>query len=252
MPYKILQITDTHLFESFECEMFDVKTNEKFVQTVEFIKKKNFQFDGIFLTGDLSQDETEESYKILAESLSFFKKDIYWIPGNHDNFEVMQSVFSQYLLFHNEPIFSVPSIKTNFIFIDSTVEGKNSGFLTDSNLKLLLENLSSVDKNDNNVLVMHHHPVEVGTPLVDHYILENKEAFWKALQKATRKIKVIMCGHVHGDYKILVNDTRVISSPATCLQWKKGTDELILDKKSGFTMWDFSSNGVYEYETFFV
>jgi len=252
MSYKILQITDTHLFDSPEKKMFGISTNEKFILTIDFIKKKKINFDSVFLTGDISQDETRASYEIIADSLSFFEKNIYWISGNHDNFKLMQSVFSKYEFFKHKNIFSAFFVNWNFIFIDTTITGKDSGYLTKSSLESLSKNLDETNKNTFTALVMHHHPVVVGTPLIDNFILENNKDLWELLRKSQKEIKFIMCGHVHGNYDISINNTRVISSPATCLQWKKGANKLLIDEVSGFTMWEIYPNGKYEYENFFI
>lgn len=250
--HKILQITDMHLFESVEKMMFGVKTNEKFLQTLEFIENNNIEFDYIFLTGDLSQDETIASYKIIAENLSRFKKEIYWISGNHDDPEKMQEVFSQYPLFKHVHHLSFGKLNWDFIFVDTVLRGKDCGYLSKQELTQFSKTLNSIDDSNCVAVVMHHHPIPVNTPLIDTFILENSDVFFETINESKRGIDLIICGHVHGNYDIPKDKMRLISSPATCLQWKKGTTQLAIDNTSGFTVWIFQNDGKFIYETFFI
>ncbi|HSW93787.1 MAG TPA: metallophosphoesterase, partial [Gammaproteobacteria bacterium] len=78
--FKVVQITDCHLFKDNSC-MFDVPTNQTFNQVIEQIKKEELHdTDAIFLTGDLSQDESKESYQRIVDALQDTSKNIYWIP----------------------------------------------------------------------------------------------------------------------------------------------------------------------------
>jgi Icc protein len=60
---KIIQISDTHLFADDELEMFGAKSNLTFKKVMrKIIDEDSHDADMIFLTGDISQDETQESY----------------------------------------------------------------------------------------------------------------------------------------------------------------------------------------------
>ena len=51
--------------------------------------------DLLLLTGDLSQDETPESYQRLVSLIAPLGIPAYWIPGNHDNIPVMAEILNQ-------------------------------------------------------------------------------------------------------------------------------------------------------------
>jgi Icc protein len=87
---------------------------------------------------------------------------------------------------------------------------------------------------------MHHHPAPFGTPLVDNYLLENREEFWAAIKNSP--VKLIICGHVHGDYSLTINKVRIESAPATCFQFKKGTSILEVDNHIGYKIHRFCYN----------
>lgn len=249
---KILQLTDTHLFEAPGNRIHGVDSNENFLKVINHIEKNKIEFDFIFLTGDISQDETLSSYELIAEAVSKFNKPIYWIAGNHDDRPTMVDVFSNYPLFKNENPFFLSDIGWSFIFIDTVLKGEHSGYMVKEKIKIFSDLLRMTQEESSIAIVMHHHPIPVNTPLIDQFILKNRDDFLRVIQKSGRKVDVVICGHVHGDYDLNAEGVRVVSSPATCLQWQKGAIELQTEKISGFTLWKFSEKGVFDYETFFI
>lgn len=242
--FKVIQITDSHLFMS-DKEMLGVNTNKNFSKVIDRVLSDDIKdADAIFLTGDLSQDETPESYKILAEKMTHFDKPIFWIPGNHDSTNNMDIEFSRIANFHR-----VNKLSTNyweFLFVDTKKIGTDKGYITDSELKSLTEKINTINNDKKIALVMHHHPIPVGTPIVDEYIIINSNEFWNALKNF--KIDLIICGHVHGDYQIKHGNTDIHTGPATCLQWQKGATEIRMDNKIGYKNYYFR-DGSYEYKT---
>ncbi len=89
---KLLQITDTHLFEADEGSLLSVRTADSFAAVVKEILHRQVPFEYILATGDISQDHSAESYQRFAEGISPLKKDCFWLPGNHDYKPNMGSV----------------------------------------------------------------------------------------------------------------------------------------------------------------
>jgi Icc protein len=88
---------------------------------------------------------------------------------------------------------------------------------------------------------MHHHPASVNTSLIDNYILKNTKDFWETV-KGT-KVELVICGHVHGDYRFQYNNVMIETSPATCFQWEKGTKDLKKDLRIGYKIYHFVRDG---------
>ena len=97
--YLALQITDMHLFANPEQTLLGVNTDATFNAVVDLALEQHPKPDVILLTGDLSQDETIPAYERIAERLKGFHCPKYWIPGNHDDTDYINKVFSQ----HNIP-----------------------------------------------------------------------------------------------------------------------------------------------------
>jgi Icc protein len=216
----IFQITDTHLFNNDEANLYGVNTNKTFLEVIRKIKSsKEKQPDIIFLTGDLSQDCTEESYKKLMSAIDELQIPSYWIPGNHDNTKTMQVTFNASKMLKRADFLELPY--WNMIFLDTLLKGSDAGYLTEVNLNQLHNYLEALTKHQKPIaIVMHHHPIATMTPLIDEYMLRNNEFFLEMIEKFPL-VKLIICGHVHGDYQMIYKNIKIEASPSTCMQWKK-------------------------------
>ena len=96
---KIIQITDPHLLEDQNDSFRDVKPFETLKLVIDHIKRSNWGCDMVIATGDLTQDNTKESYIHYIKLLESLNTPIYSIPGNHDNKTIMRSVLKK-SLFH--------------------------------------------------------------------------------------------------------------------------------------------------------
>src|SRR3989338_1097419 len=106
-------------------------------------------------------------------------------------------------------------------------------------IMMILKLLNLCLKNKKIVLVMHHHPFPTKTPLIDQYILKNTNELLETI--CNHNITLIVCGHVHNDYKIKYNGITLETSPATCLQFKKGASEIEIEKKFGCKVYFFEN-----------
>lgn len=141
----ILQISDTHLFSHDAEEMHKVNTHAKFLEVLHHIRQnKAIKPDLLLLTGDLSQDESMRSYLKLRELVEGFLIPVYWIPGNHDNPEIMSAAFSNSPYFHCTRFLNLEN--WSLIFLDTKLLQSHSGYLTKAELTCLEENLEMTKK----------------------------------------------------------------------------------------------------------
>lgn len=236
---KIIQITDTHIFQNKDMTLLGVDSNTHLLKVLDRIKQEDLDdCDFIFLTGDISQDHSVESYHWIANELRLLNKKIYWISGNHDDISSLGSVFSQYpCMMHDEEL---RYAGWRFLFVDTTTPGKDFGLISDMSIHNLKNQLKQINSHDNIVFVMHHHPAPVNTPLIDRYILKNNHLFWEIIRDIPTQF--IMTGHVHGDYHYQDNHVTIHTGPATCLQWVKGATDLQIDHRIGYKIYYFYKN----------
>lgn len=188
-PVVLAQITDSHLFSSPDGlhHGYNVLDNLK---KVLLSICNNSKIDYIVFTGDLTQDHTEQSYQNFVDCVHScdITVPIYYLAGNHDEPELLAKYFAV------SPFTADKEISLShwqIQLVDSKSETP-AGYVSE----LALERLQSVIKQDKNqLLMMHHHPIDVGY-FIDKHGLQNKADFWHAIN-GYNNIKAIACGHVH-------------------------------------------------------
>ncbi|MGF1697699.1 3',5'-cyclic-AMP phosphodiesterase [Vibrio lamellibrachiae] len=239
-PIKLLQITDTHLFAPVDGSLLSVNTLESFQAVVAMVKQSAVKFEAILATGDISQDHSVESYQHFANGIAPLKQPCYWLPGNHDYKPNMGTVFPSVQIEHIEHTFIGEHWQV--IMLDSQVVGKPHGRLSDRQLNLLDQKLSE-NPNRHTLVLLHHHPILVGSAWLDQHTLKDSEQLWQILDKH-QNVKAILCGHVHQDMDKEVNGVRVIATPSTCIQFKPNSDDFALDRCSpGWRELDLHADG---------
>ncbi|WP_162047108.1 3',5'-cyclic-AMP phosphodiesterase [Vibrio taketomensis] len=222
---KLLQITDTHLFDAEDGSLLGVCTKESFNAVVAAAKQEGFAFDAILATGDISQDHTEASYQRFAEGIACLEQPCYWLPGNHDFKPSMHSVLPSTQIKQVEH--ALLGEHWQMILLDSQVVGVPHGRLSQEQLELLDSKLAQHPERHSLVL-LHHHPILVGSAWLDQHTLKDAHEFWQVVERHSN-VRVVLCGHVHQDMQKQHADTTVISTPSTCVQFKPNSDDFALD-----------------------
>ncbi|EKO3417149.1 3',5'-cyclic-AMP phosphodiesterase [Vibrio fluvialis] len=225
---KLVQITDTHLFAPDDGSLLSVNTADSFLAVVEAIRAQQLEFDAILATGDISQDHTAESYHRFTQGILPLEKICFWLPGNHDYKPNMSSVLPSKQIHAPEHV--LLGEHWQMILLDSQVVGVPHGRLSDQQLTLLEEKLSAHPERFTLVL-LHHHPLLVGSAWLDQHTLKDSEAFWTIIERH-QNVKAVLCGHVHQDMDRLHHGVRVMATPSTCVQFKPNSDDFALDKCS--------------------
>ncbi|GAB2668145.1 3',5'-cyclic-AMP phosphodiesterase [Vibrio panuliri] len=240
---KLLQITDTHLFEAEDGSLLSVCTNESFKAVVEAVTDESFQFDAILATGDISQDHSDASYRRFAEGIKPLKQDCFWLPGNHDYKPSMNSVMPSQQIMQVEH--ALLGEHWQMVLLDSQVEGVPHGRLSQSQLALLESKLAQYPERHTLVL-LHHHPLLVGSAWLDQHTLKDAEQFWQVVERHSN-VRAILCGHVHQDMQKVHSGATVIATPSTCVQFKPNSDDFALDSCSpGWRELELHADGSFD------
>ncbi len=112
----------------------------------------------------------------------------------------------------------------------------------------IIKNELSKNRKNPIAIVMHHHPAEVQTPLIDNYILQNREEFFTIISDSN--VSLIICGHVHNDYSFKYKNICIEAAPATCFQFKKNSSQFTIENKIGYKIFYFSSTSYVAQSTF--
>lgn len=241
MPLWVAQISDTHLFASEEQEMLGVATAQSFQAVVRSLQALQPQPDVLLMTGDLSQDETLESYERLCQLITPLGIPAYWIPGNHDIPEVMQEVLQSQSI---SPLKSFQAGGWNFVLLNSAVAGKTNGALSPETLMWLEQQLQA-ECDRPTLVALHHPPLSISSEWMDNLGVHNPEELFQVLDRHPQ-VKIVVFGHIHQAFDAERNGVRYLGVPSTCVQFTpKARDFTIDETQPGFRLLKLESNGEF-------
>jgi Icc protein len=239
---RLVQITDTHLFEADDGCLLSVNTAESFRAVVHSVVHQGVSFDAILATGDISQDHSKASYQRFAQGIAHIDAPCFWLPGNHDFKPSMSAILPQDSAQIRHVDHQLLGQHWQLIMLDSQVVGVPHGRLSEVQLALLQEKLSHYPERHTMVL-LHHHPLLVGSAWLDQHALKDSDEFWRIVTQASN-VKAIVCGHVHQDMNREHHGVQVIATPSTCVQFKPNCNDFALDRLSpGWREFELHSNG---------
>jgi Icc protein len=225
-PITLLQFTDTHFFGTPSGRLMGVDTASTFREVRDLARKQEGEPDFYLLTGDLSQDETPESYARFARELAAIQSPAYFLPGNHDARDSMNDAFTA----SEAPIRpeeSFTSGKWLVVLLDTQVPGKIGGRLAPDQLNRL-DALLSEHKDKHALVTMHHHPIPIGAVWLDQICVENGDEFFALIGKHDN-VRGVLWGHVHQEFDDERNGIRLLATPSTCVQFKPKSAKFALD-----------------------
>lgn len=224
---NILQITDLHLFADLERTLLGVNTYASFKAVIEHINQTIPQYTPqlIVLSGDLSQDDSKESYQHLLNSIKHFAYPIAWLPGNHDQPKLMHTLFAGSTLTNNKHFIFKP---WQIILLDSHWDGHVAGYLSDEQLHFLNQTLAN--HSEYALIYLHHHVQPVNSQWIDKIKLQNAEDFLAMIAKYSQ-VRGIVSGHVHQDFLYQDQQITYLTTPSTCIQFKPYSINFALDQQ---------------------
>ena len=193
----IAQISDCHLFADVKGLHHGANVYNNLLRVLRSIRE-NPLIEAIVFTGDLTQDHTEASYQNFVTAIKHEKISVpvYFLAGNHDEVLLLNK-FLAGVPFRSEKTINTKHWQVQLLHSKSDTP---AGIVDEKNIKRVINTLD-VDKHQ--LLMMHHHPVNVGY-FIDNHGLLNKAMFWSQI-KNIPNLAAIACGHVHRASKIVKN-----------------------------------------------
>lgn len=220
--YRVVQVTDSHLFGDPRGTLLGIPTLASFRLVVEEIFEHLAPVDALVLTGDLSQDGTRESYELLRDVIGDFRVPTLCLPGNHDDVAVMREVLSDGQ-FSCGPLAKIGNWQ--MLLLNSAVSGHEHGELSDEEFQTLNAALAGGAPT---MIFLHHPPVAVGSRWLDTMGLRNGQQFRETL-RGHENGRAVVFGHAHQEFQIDEGTRILCCAPSTCLQFKPGTATFALD-----------------------
>ena len=236
LPLVVAQLTDIHLFADKAQCLKGMQTRRSFEQVLALLGAIVPQPDILLLTGDLSQDETPESYRYLAQLIAPLNKPTYWLPGNHDRLEAMQSAFSV-PPFQTEK--SCQAGEWSVILLNSLVVGQVWGFLPDEELERLEAQLQQSQRP---TLIALHHPPVSPNPSWEGAMLQEPERLYQVIDRHPQ-VRLVLSGHIHQDFQYQRGAVAYLSTPSTCTQYDQPKETPATEQSPGFRLLHLCPDG---------
>ena len=207
-PIKIIHITDLHLADHAEDQLFGMDCDESLKHVITLFRDDDY--DALLITGDIAHLGARSAYERLRLALSEIAVPVYLLPGNHDDVTVMNDVFGG-LEKH------VMLGDWQLILLDSNEGNLHFGQLSDDELNHLEGRLQESHAKYS-LVALHHPPVEIASAWMDAMQLKNKEAFFAIIERYSSP-QAIVWGHIHQEFDQQRQGVRLLSSPSTCSQF---------------------------------
>jgi Icc protein len=177
-----------------DIHIHDERSLERATRVMSYLDDLPGDLDAILVTGDLADHGLPEEYEQVAKLFSG-SRPVLHCPGNHD----VRGSYRELLLGESAsdgPINQVHRLGgAVFAMCDSSIPGRDDGFLADETLTWLEAVLA--DAGDAPVFVCFHHPpVLLHEPTVDR-IKQHGEDRLAALVRRYPNVAAVLCGHAH-------------------------------------------------------
>ncbi|MFN0116981.1 MAG: 3',5'-cyclic-AMP phosphodiesterase [Elusimicrobiota bacterium] len=211
---RLIQLTDTHFFSDPSKKLCGVNTTDSLDAVISHAESQTFTPDFYLATGDLSQDETPESYSRLKNVFSSLGKQVYCLPGNHDEAKMMKNHLESDVIRLDKTI-DLECWK--IILLSSVIPKSNAGNLSNAELGLLKKELEK-ETQKNILITFHHNPIPMSSQWLDTMMVNNGDQFFQLIVPY-ENVKAVLWGHVHQQYDGEKNELKLMSTPSTCVQF---------------------------------
>lgn len=224
-PIHLTQLTDLHLCVTpGDILQSGVNTDETLGAVLKQIAAHRQMPDLLVATGDLVQQPVAAVYERLQCYFSMLSIPVYTLCGNHDDPAIASRLLNQGNVNYCGGLLLD---KWHLIFLDSSQPGRVDGELSASEL-LRLEQLLKYSAADHVMIFLHHPPLKIHSQWMDRIRLKNSEAFYAVIDRYPQ-VRAVIFGHIHQQFESTRGGIRLIGTPATSIQFKSGTDQMVLD-----------------------
>lgn len=195
----LVQITDTHIQPKGELLYGQVDTSVHLRETVAEINRIRPVPDAVIVTGDLVETPTTESYAHFKELIADIDVPVYVLPGNHDDPEMMASMFADTPCFPVDDPTCQYAVEVNgfrMLALNSHAGGSELPELDGAHLAWLAAELPRTDKPT--LVALHHPPMVTGIEFIDMGGTEWFQGLKRVLQ-GNDHVHLVICGHCHTD-----------------------------------------------------
>lgn len=218
---RILQLTDCHLGEASDFTLAGIDTGRSLREVLAQVRADQPVADMVMVTGDIAAEGNLPAYERFTLEMERLGLPYAWLPGNHDNFQVMQEGMQ------SAPYWPLLDIgRWRLISLNTAVPGRPQGRLEQEELRFL-ETALKREPERPAAIFMHHPPCPVGCAWLDRQRVTNSDEL-EGIIRAAGNVRLICTGHVHQAVTTEFAGAALLSTPSTCFQFAAGSDDFAI------------------------
>jgi len=225
---RIVHLSDIHLTQN-GYEIWETNTMDHFNRAIELISELE-NIDAIIVTGDLSNDGSEWTYRYIDKAFQKVGIPTYCCPGNHDDIGLMLNEYHP-LFYHIEPCAKIGGYK--FVILNSAIPEMSRGELGIETFQFLRQQLD--DLAVPTIISFHHPAIEPGGWL-SRKLLENRKDFNDLIENYPN-VKMVLYGHLHYNIQHIINEVIYSAAPSVGFAFDKDLPKFQIAKgQEGFNL----------------
>ncbi|MCH8536720.1 MAG: metallophosphoesterase [Alkalimonas sp.] len=232
---RIAQLSDCHLLADPAGMYQGIQPYHSLAAVLAALQYSDL--DALILTGDLTQDHSQASYQHYLTLLAAFRIPVFWLPGNHDDSQLMSDLFHQAPF---RPEKQLLAAGWQLLLLDSTGPTP-AGYFPAERVQQLQHQL--IESQQPSWLFTHHHPAPIGSS-IDRHGWQDSEPFWQLLMQH-EQVQGIAHGHCHHAYLRQLHGKNVVGCPATSVQFQQTSDWQTVASVSQWCEWTFRNDGSF-------
>jgi Icc protein len=230
MSIQIAQISDCHLPANPRHSYRGINPYRNLKALLK--KAKTLKPDLILATGDLSEDGSAESYRLIQDLFDPLGVPVLALPGNHDAPALLADTYP------GSPVDSIQATRHGnwqIIRLNSCIPDNPCGRLSQKTLSEL-ESVLAQNADQPKLLAVHHQPVTVGSPWIDKYCMLEPAPFLRVVDQY-EAIKAVVWGHIHQVFESSKNGTTMLGSPSSAINGIPGAEKFTPDTLGPACRW---------------
>ncbi|HQU26256.1 MAG TPA: metallophosphoesterase [Acidimicrobiales bacterium] len=213
--HLLIQLSDVHLTRRGELAP-GIDPAANLASALALLEDEDVAADVILLTGDLTNEGDEPSYRDLAAALASSRAaataTVVYVPGNHDR----RGPFRSVLLGQAPDEGPINQVAWHgglrLVALDSTVPGEDHGSLDAGTLDFLADALAE-PAPEGSIVVLHHPPSPSPIEMMAALRLANADDLGRAIEGTD--VRAVLCGHYHHAGASHLGAVPVWTGPAT-------------------------------------
>lgn len=237
MACRIVQVSDCHLVSDLD------KTSYSDINPYQSLKAvlqsaANESPDILLLTGDISGDDSVQSYQYLKLLLRepYIPKVVRMIPGNHDVPDLMMQELG-------EDICRFDGFEDlgrwRIHYMNSKHQG-TLGHVSEERLQAFQDDVLELPRS-HHIVVVHHHPLDTNS-WMDKHEWTNRDKFLQLMHYLPRPVRVLY-GHIHQERSRTFSGQEYYACPSSCWQWKLQDEFGVSDEAPGYRVIELGDDG---------